>query len=73
MNARKCDRCGKFYEQYNNQPSGDEQPNKIAFVREYGVHIHNEAKLCSFDLCEQCMDRVKKWMIQPTDLEVIEE
>ena len=72
MNAKKCDRCGKFYEQYNNHPSDDdEQPNRLAFMREYGVYIKNEDKICSFDLCEQCMDKVNNW-IKSTDMEVIE-
>lgn len=47
MNAKKCDRCGKFY---------DYAPNKFAAIqRDTFCNIE-------YDLCEECQNDLKQFM-----------
>lgn len=54
--ARKCDRCGEFYEHGIYQPSI------------YGYCVcDNSGEL---DLCEQCRDELDEWMKAKTKEEI---
>lgn len=55
MNAKKCDVCGKLYENYVENHE-DDRPNKITFIND---RIIGCQEICSLDLCEGCMEKVK--------------
>lgn len=52
MNAKKCDRCGCYYNQYPGRDYGASKTNMIALQNDYmgGSTSH-------FDLCPACMDK----------------
>lgn len=57
--AKKCDRCGKLYEEYNTEKN-DKKINGIMtlnldFQRKYYAHT-------PFDLCPECTDSFNKWL-----------
>lgn len=59
MNAKKCDRCGTFYENYNESCSKDD-PNSL-------VPASTDAELKYFiydtiELCPECMKSFKEWL-----------
>lgn len=59
MNAKKCDRCGKFYENY---PIGNQAGvyNAVCRLRVSGSGaILADSK--HIDLCESCMDEFLNW------------
>lgn len=58
--AKKCDRCGKFYEHYpvGNQPG---EYNGIAKVR-LGKNGAVEYRCSDIDLCQDCMNAFNKFM-----------
>lgn len=60
--ARKCDRCGKFYDNYN---MGDtislRKTNGIMFIN---VQYNNKYYSCKkFDLCPVCKDTLVDWFL----------
>lgn len=59
MNARKCDRCGEFYEEYGVKFAGSE-PNGIFYAKRYDDDSYFPSKW--FNLCPECMDELKKWI-----------
>lgn len=61
--ARKCDRCGAFYDRYNENKSHNiEDANSIAFVFRYGNDTYNICK--HFDLCPKCKDKLVEWILE---------
>lgn len=62
MNAKKCDRCGKFYE--NEESAAIKLTNGADnFCRRlWGVNINHNEK--TFDLCDDCVEEFQKWMEQ---------
>lgn len=57
--ARKCDRCGKLYEEYNLK-NDEKNPNGIMvlnldYQRKYYLHD-------AMDLCPDCMRKFQDWM-----------
>ena len=57
--ARKCDRCGKLYEEYNLE-NDEKNPNGIMvltldYQRKYYPHD-------AMDLCPDCMREFQDWM-----------
>lgn len=57
-NARQCDRCGKFYEEYGIK-NDKNNPNAIIFC-----NVDSNAKYYAAninDLCPECMAQVQKW------------
>jgi hypothetical protein len=57
--AKKCDRCGKLYEQYNSK-NDRKNPNEIMVLnldaqRKYYSHG-------AIDLCPGCMKEFQDWM-----------
>ena len=61
--ARKCDRCGVFYDRYNEDKSCNvENTNAMAFIFH---HEDNTYKICKrFDLCPNCKDGLVKWILK---------
>ena len=62
-NAKKCDRCGKFYEYYEGFeriPNG----NKFNCMTLFGV----KSKI--FDLCPLCMKSLFAWLDDPVQTKV---
>ena len=55
MNAKKCDRCGKLYEQ------GVPKMTQIGKVDTYGIAWEFHYKNCFIDLCPTCLNDFKKW------------
>lgn len=59
MNAKKCDRCGKFYDEYNNEIE-TESPNYLQLCQENmnkQRYVEEE-----YDLCLECMAKLQKWL-----------
>ena len=57
--ARKCDRCGKFYEYY---PKG----NKVQHNGVQRIYRHKNGNLgyeTTFDFCPECMSAFDEFMI----------
>ena len=57
--AKKCDRCGKLYEEYNTNKN-DKKINGIMtlnldFQRKYYAHR-------PLDLCPECKDSFEEWL-----------
>lgn len=52
-NAKKCDRCGSYYEHYDNIAGGAET---IQFRR------RNNFLIASVDMCPTCMGKLWTWM-----------
>ena len=57
MNAKKCDRCKKLYEDYSDEETGS---NAIRLMcrKVEGILFGNEF----FDLCHACMESFKNWL-----------
>lgn len=63
MNAKKCDKCGKFYEHYSGRKRfcGGEQANAILFVdRDSGKDGYYSRIL--YDFCPECMSKLQEWL-----------
>lgn len=58
MNAKKCDKCGKFYDEYSTK-SYDAEPNAILLVQ----NQENKETYCckQYDLCRECMENLREW------------
>lgn len=56
MDAKKCDRCGKYYDLYN---TNNHKANgiKLASYNESGLY----ELIKSIDLCPECMEDAKKF------------
>lgn len=60
-NARKCDRCGKLYEEYN-VGHNNKKPNGIQLISLDTSHKYFGYFL--MDLCPDCMDQFQEWLKQ---------
>ena len=58
-NAKKCDRCGKFYDEYNTCRN-NKKPNGIQVISLDTNHKYFEYAL--IDLCPECMDQFQEWL-----------
>lgn len=69
-NAKKCDRCGKFYERYDTDVNGF-PANSLAVLKEATLdELLDRAKLRFFiDLCPDCMNDFTKWLNEPEDIQ----
>lgn len=70
MEAKKCDRCGKLYEQNEDRPSvrfkfkevyGAEDLNEAAIAKRQLQEVHIKAYSTELDLCPECKESFKKW------------
>lgn len=57
MNAKKCDRCGKFYVREKDEKYGMILKSKRD---EYGMIGRNEGEI--YDLCTECMTDFERWL-----------
>ena len=64
MNAKKCDRCGKYYEPYQRADSHmTSTGNTVYNVKFNCVKICIDDKWCgTFDLCPECAKDFNKWI-----------
>ena len=53
MNAKKCDRCGTFYE----KDANDTRISKAILETELGVSLH------AYDLCETCASKILQFFV----------
>ncbi len=58
MNARKCDRCGQFYDLYDGRKvfSGRGYANGLMLINEASNGDYDRQKL--YDLCPGCMEEL---------------
>lgn len=56
MLAKKCDRCGKFYESYD--MIDNSETNGVYIISKFGVR---ESIIKDIDLCRECMNSFIKW------------
>ena len=57
--AKKCDRCGKLYEEYNTK----EDCKKINGIALLNIDCHEKYYLHGpIDLCPDCKDSFKEWL-----------
>lgn len=59
MDAKKCDRCRKFYDEYNIR-SFDCDPNAVALYQKQNDGIYYIVK--KYDLCPDCMAELQEWL-----------
>lgn len=60
MDAKKCDRCGAFYEKEKEHSNGGMFFDKIYKINSY---ISNGSNLCAvFDLCPDCRKAFEEFM-----------
>lgn len=55
MNAKKCDRCGKYYEAWYNCEIHNAPFDKIKLLK--GID-----RVCDLDLCPECVDGLAEWL-----------
>ena len=60
--AKKCDRCGKLYEEYNVK-NDEKKANGISFLN---IDSKEEAFGHAYhDLCPECMEELRTWFDDP--------
>lgn len=68
MDAKKCDRCGRFYEEYGDYSVGDRnfKVEKSSMIRT-GTKTVTEKFIFEkhYDLCPLCMDELDKFLTDP--------
>lgn len=60
--ARKCDRCGGYYEEYNRKKRFVDPVNAVAFVSRHRDGGWTGDKRDSFDLCPNCLEAVANFV-----------
>lgn len=70
MLAKKCDRCGKLYEQYHEKYEKIDGVINSAALFFTDKNGFGEAAARTFDLCPHCMEGVVKYLNDP-DSEVV--
>ena len=56
MNAKKCDRCGKYYELNRESKT----PNAISKFKEDFCGFCNHTE--KYDVCPKCMESFERWL-----------
>ena len=70
MLAKKCDRCGKLYEQYSGKYENiNGKVNSVALYFSNG-HGYADQAARTFDLCPRCLEDAVKYLTDP-DSEVV--
>ena len=58
MKAKKCDRCGELYEEYNHK-----SPNKPNSIKTLSENVNGNYCLVDiYDLCPECMEQLNQWL-----------
>lgn len=60
--AKKCDRCGKLYENYDDIECNDVQVNRIDTI---GYRPGERSISKSYDLCPDCCFDFARWLVDP--------
>lgn len=55
--AKKCDRCGKFYETY-----GDDFKANAVILTYLSKNEHFRHDINTLDLCPECLDGINKYL-----------
>lgn len=58
MNAKKCDACGKLYENYGTRGNHKRANGIMLIHNKFNSHL----SLGVLDLCEGCMEKVKDFL-----------
>ena len=61
MQAKKCDRCGSFYESCNGANNHIKR-NKFMLVRVEGDKRFKYNEWQVLDLCSECMEGLMRWL-----------
>lgn len=70
MEAKKCDRCGKLYEQNGDRPSvrfkfkevyGAEDLKEEAIAKRQITEVYIKTYSTELDFCPECRESFKKW------------
>ncbi len=67
MNAKKCDRCGKYY---TDGSFACYSGGSMTIVSSTGRKVIN--KNTEYDLCEECAEGFEKWMKQDNSVVCVE-
>lgn len=60
MNAKKCDRCGKFYDMYDYKLLKCEHGNTVSI---WNIKANGYEEITKrFDLCKSCMTELEKFL-----------
>ena len=66
MNAKKCDRCGAFYERYAREakPSDSAKIKNLLKLKRNGLMITEDIGYCSenINLCPECFEELLQWI-----------
>lgn len=62
MDAKCCDRCGKFYHEYADMEHG----NALIIINRQTKDTYNES-IEKVDLCVECRDEVLEFLKRPTE------
>ena len=62
MRARKCDRCGRFYDHYQGEGKFIKtgQANAVQLIDKYMDNTGSPK--CLYDLCPDCMKKLEKFL-----------
>lgn len=72
MDAKKCDRCGKYFEVKGSSKQITFTRNACNFIRLIFKRKNNNNENNGFDLCNECFEELKKWMnMEAVDAEKI--
>lgn len=66
MNAKKCDRCNKYYDTYGVK-NNESIPNAVLYVnadKNGNYHSHNLT-----ELCPECKNEVKEFISNKTEVQ----
>ena len=58
-NAKRCDRCGKFYDKnlkYRGRKASDEFRSGVAYVTSHGFYGN------TIDLCDDCLTKLDRFL-----------
>jgi len=67
--AKKCDRCGNFYEHYNSNDIIHSNGLAKMYCDKYeNYHYHDKGRI---DLCPECKASFDKWLGEPLNANVI--
>ena len=64
MNAKKCDRCGKFYDVYG-ESNDKGNPNSILFAS-----VDTQGRYFSYnyiEFCPECINKIKEFVNNKTE------
>lgn len=61
MNAKKCDRCGKFYEFYKIESQGEYIKGTAGIIKISRTQFGCKNEVADYDLCRDCAESFQSW------------